>query len=303
MFGVIATLLPLIILFIDEKEWNSIYKYFFWIYSVTLIPSLIVYFGVCWMGINLPYSVLIPFNDLKDYNYLAYPFLVVSDMPLELQNIRFHAYYDEPGVVGTISGVLLVINRFNLKDWKNWLLLISGVFSFSLFFYILSFGYLFIFGSSKAKLLLTILVIVIMAFLVVDDGPFSSLILSRLEFDNNGEWAGDNRTTDRFGIFWEKFINSHDVWFGYGKGYAEIIDSEGASYKHLIVDHGIIMFLLYILAYIYYYFSFDLPLKSKILLLVILFAMLFQRPFIFSVLYVFLLTTSASVMQSRINTR
>ena len=56
IFGVIATLLPLIILFIDEKYWNSIYRYFFWIYSVTLIPSLIVYFGVCWLGIDLPHS-------------------------------------------------------------------------------------------------------------------------------------------------------------------------------------------------------------------------------------------------------
>lgn len=81
----------------------------------------------------MDYSIISPLNTIKSYEYIQYPFLVVSQVS-DFVYFRFCAYYDEPGVVGSIASLLLIGNRFNLRLWENWPILIAGLFSFSLFF-------------------------------------------------------------------------------------------------------------------------------------------------------------------------
>lgn len=284
------------IFFISRDNWTEIYKKFLLVYTLTLIPSLLVYFFAIWGGVNLPHSYMPPLNELKDHGYLAYPFMVISE---GFENFRFCGYYDEPGVIGTVSGVLLIVNQCKLRDWKNWILLISGIFSFSLFFYLLVSLYALLFGSGKVKFVLAILIVVAITYLVNSDNVFSNLILARLELGDDGKLVGDNRTHADFEYFYEKFLHSDKVWFGYGHLYSsKVVDTGGQSYKHLVVDHGIIMSILYIVAFGFYYLSYNLKKKQLLFVLMILFCVLYQRPFISYLLYLFLMISPAAMTKA-----
>ena len=293
--GMVMTLLPLLVFLINTSYWPKIYEKFFFLYSVTLIPSLIVYFLVFWIGVNIPFHYLDSLNKLKDYQYLVYPFLVSDDHPVSF--IRFCGYYDEAGVVGTVSGVLLIINNINLKDWKNYPLLLSGIFSFSLFFYALISLYILFWGNLKMKVIVVIAIIVFAVLFLSTDNPFVDLIYDRvIEKDN----YGINRTGSTFDSFWNKYYDSDMFWIGYGHNYANLVaDPGGSSYTHLVVDYGIIMFLLYTIAFLLYYVSLKLSPRNLFLLFFVFISVIYQRPFIFSLFYLFLLLAPASVMKSK----
>lgn len=288
-------LLPLSFYFINEKNWVYVFKKILLIYSLTLIPSLIVYFLVVWGNVDLPHSIIPPLNELKQHDYYSYPFLVTSD---GLESFRFYGYFDEPGVIGTFSGTLFVINKCNLKDWKNWILLISGIVSFSLFFYLLIVIYVFLFSSLKSKLLLAIIMFAFVAVLIGTDNPFNDLIIQRLNFEEMDDLSRLTRTDSDFDNFYNKFVNSDMIWFGYGSTYSEkVANQSGASYKDIIVDHGIIMFIIYIVALFFYYLSYKLKYKQILFLLFIMSANIYQRPFIFALAYIFLLVSPPAVLK------
>jgi len=282
------------IFFIGDENWTLIYKRFNTIYAVTLIPSLLVYFCTIWIGVDLPHKVIPPLNELKDYGYLCYPFMVIKD---DFDSFRFCGYFDEPGVIGNISGVLFIVNKCNMRDWKNWMLLVSGLFSFSLFFYGLVSFYIFLWGSKKAKIALTVLIVLVFTYLATSDNVFSDLILSRLEMGDDGQLVGDNRTHDSFDAFYNKYLESNMLWFGYGHFFSSmVVDTGGQSYKHLIVDHGIIMSIIYVLAFILYYRSYNVNIKHFLFLLMVFCSIMFQRPFISYILYLFLMISPAAVV-------
>ena len=299
LWAFVRTIILITIFLISEENWLKIYNKFVLVYSVLLVPSLIVYFLVYWGNVSLPYKILSPLNELKEYLYIAYPFLIMED---SFESIRFCGYFDEPGVIGTISGVLLVTNRCHLKDWKNIILLISGIFSFSLFFYVILFLYIILFGSKSSKIVVMVIVSFILLFLLSNNNPLTDLIISRLEFGSDGEWAGDNRTIVQFDVFWKRFVDSDSFWYGYGKNFTSLVaDTGGASYKHLIVDFGFIMFVVYILAFVLYYASYRIKIKDFLLLLIIFSAVIFQRPFVFYFIYLFLIISPAAVFSNDYN--
>ena len=292
--GMVMTFLPLMIFLIDTARWPKIFKNFSFFFSVTLIPSLIVYFLVYWIGVSLPFSIINPLNELKEYQYFTYPFLVAADDPV--QGIRFCGYYDEPGVIGTVSGVLLIINRFDFRDWKNYPLFISGIFSFSLFFYALIVGYVFLWGTKKMKFIVAFVVVLFSSFILSSDNPFVELIYDRVSDDE----FGDNRTLPMFVSFWDKFCDSELFWVGCGRNYANMVaDPGGASYKHMIVDHGIIMSSIFAFAFLLRYISLKLSRRNLLLMLFIFITVIYQRPYIFSLFYLFLLLAPASVLEIR----
>ena len=293
--GMVMTFLPLFVFLIDTSRWPKIYDKFTFFYSLTLIPSLIIYFLVFWIGISLPFSIINPLNELKDYQYYAYPFLVATDDLI--QGIRFCGYYDEPGVVGTVSGVLLIIDKFNFRDWKCYPLLISGIFSFSLYFYVLIVVYVFLWGSQKMKMLLAFSVVLLSFYILSSDNPFVELIYDRVFSDDK---YGDNRTLPEFVSFWKKFCDSYLFFIGCGRNYANMVaDPGGSSYKHMIVDHGIIMSSLFAIAFLLRYVYLKLSSRNLLLMLIIFLSVIYQRPYIFSLFYLFLLVAPASVLECR----
>ena len=100
-----------------------------------------------------------------------YPFLV---QPAALPFIRFYGPFDEPGVVGTICGLMLCINRMNFRDYKSIILLVAGLLSLSLYFFIVIGVYsIFHFAFVKKSITSTIMMILFIfgVYLVVVNTP------------------------------------------------------------------------------------------------------------------------------------
>lgn len=275
------------ILFLIEKKYiHSVCEKYCIFFAISIIPSLLVYFLVVWGDCSLPYEIIEPLNELKNNSYFRYPFCIIPDTTFRM---RFCGYYDEPGVVGTIAGILLIINEWNLKKIRNIPLVIAGIFSFSLFFYILSILYFLFLSSSKKGKLFFLITIIIASFLLYDNREINQLIFSRMEVTDNG-LSGDNRTTDSFD-YWYKgyFVHSDYFLLGFGKGKSVLLDPEGCSYKHLIVDYGIVFTILfYILVILFYYYYCGIS-RRLLICIYIFVSVMFQRPTITNVLYLFLL--------------
>lgn len=273
---------------IDDYYWRRAYHCYYNLFTITLIPSLLVYFLVYWGGVHLPYTVLDPFVEQKQYFYYAYPFCVI---PSTLGAVRFEGMYDEPGVVGTICGVLLLSNKCNFKDWRSWVLLIGGIFSFSLFFYGIVAYYALVHAGKKMKLgILLFFLIAAGAIYKLDDGIMNDYIIERFVFED-GQFAGDNRGAND--AWYDNYKYSGKSLVGYGSGYARTVQySGGASYKFIIVDMGWPLTILFCMGMLLYYKSVlgkRANFKDFLLATVLFLGIIYQRPFIYTLFYVFLM--------------
>lgn len=276
ILGVLFSITTPILFFVRPIYLKNILNSFRNIYALVTAISLVVYICVVYVGVNLPYKTISPLNDLKNSYYSVYPFFV--QYQTVLSGFRFSCLFDEPGVVGTISALLLLLDNFNLKKWQNIVILISGIFSFSFFFYVLSAVYLIVTAPAKYKLL-SLIIIIITIYLLRDNDVVNSLVISRFEF-NDGSFVGDNRVGLGFDSFYENFKKSNKFLFGLGPGMASKIDPEGSSYKHVVVDYGIIFFIIYMASFMGYSLSVLKRIKPLLIYSICVFGTMYQRPFI-----------------------
>jgi len=200
---------------------------------------------------------------------------------------RFYGFTDEPGVIGTTSTIILLTNRFNLKDRVNIPIFIAGILSFSIVFYGVLFGYVLFLVKPKVKIILLILAISISTYLSENE-VFNTLVLNRFAL-YGGTISGDNRTIDGYDQWYNRFSKTDDYYFGIGKEKAREFNYGGSSYKDLIASYGFIFFLLFISLLIIRAFWFLRLTKEFFVYLLILFAIIYQRPYITSYFYVFLI--------------
>lgn len=283
--GKLYRLMPVFLFWASPLFLRNTFRKFSILFSILLIPSLFTYFLVIIVQCDLNYSIISPLNSIKEYDYLQYSFLVVSRVS-DFVYYRFCGYFDEPGVIGTFTAILLIVNKFNMKDWNNWPLFLAGIFSFSLFFYLICLTYALFLFKLKALLIFGLIVTVVF-FVFANNEVVQMLVLSRFEI-SDGHFRGDNRTIASFDVWFADFSSSSSVFWGKGGGTAATINSGGASYKDLIVDYGIIMFVFYLISittFLYYH----LCNKKEFFILASLFLMLiYQRPFVFDYIYVYI---------------
>lgn len=285
IFGVLVTLAIIPIFFVSENRVKSIYSIFIKIVSFFLALSLIVYILVVFFGVSLPFTTIEPLNEDKTGVYYQYFMLIKQDNLIS--GNRFYGIFDEPGVVGTMCGVFLLIERFNLRRWYNIVLLLSGFFSFSLTFYFIAILYLLFALPVKLKIVL-LFTMALLGVALYSNETVYELLFRRIEF-NDGRMVGYNRTTKDFDYYYESFLRSSDVWFGRGAGVSSNIDDGGASYRHLIVDYGIVYFIFYVVSWGLYCIRKRYSLFKIALSIIVIFLVLYQRPFISNWLYVFLM--------------
>lgn len=285
LYGSISVLLLCLLPFLSGIFLNDVFELFRKIISIFLIPSLLTYILINFFGIDLTHSIIPGINDIKDYDYSKYLFLVQDIDPFTIFP-RFCAYYDEPGVVGTLSSVLLLISRFNLKKWVNIPIFIAGIFSFSLVFNIVLIIYFLLFFKNKYKI---IVVIILLPFipLIVKNEAINKLVFLRFQISDN-KLSGDQRTTKEYDEAFAIFQKTDKYYFG-DKNNNFVANSGTSIYKNLIVLYGLIPFIIYVLLFVFYgYLKFRMK-KEFILYLLILVSVLYQRPYITSLYYVFLL--------------
>ena len=132
IWGVIDTFIKIFLVFIlisSNSYRDRVYDSFFSIYSILILLSLVAWFLLP-SGL-LPNLGVISSFDADDRWFIHYPLLVIER---SFEALRFNGPFDEPGVVGTIGAIFLCINKFNLKDIRNVVVLATSLLSLSFFF-------------------------------------------------------------------------------------------------------------------------------------------------------------------------
>ena len=292
IFGILSLLMLCMLFYTDKQFIADLFVSFSKIYAVLMGISFIMYIIVVILGISIPHTEIQALNPEKIgfVTYYKYPFLIVADS-FNFLKYRFSGFFDEPGVVGTISAVSLLTNRFDLRKWYNIIILIVGIFSMSLYFIVLIFIFFFFQTSVKYKFLFG-LVSIILLFLFSKSEVINDLLFRRFNL-SNGSW--DNRNHMATG-WYEAFMNSPNYLVGYGTGASQIYNSGGSSYKNIIIDHGFIFFFSYVMIFVFYGMKVLKNNKDKFLYVVIFSSILFQRPYIDNVGYLFLMFAPICVL-------
>lgn len=287
IIGIAMITISSIIFIVDRTFLVRVYYRYRLIFVILLSCSLIVYLLISF-GINLPYHISPPPpRNTIDYNYYIYPFYASPSVD-DWRNLglnRFNALFDEPGVVGTISFIILFIEKFNLKKIGNIVLLVSGILSFSLFFYIavvLYFLYHVIWGRTKfINKLVSGLIIILCLVQFTKTSLFEGYIGDRLIWEAEAKTiSGDDRSSDDLKGYINDIRGSYKYYFGNPDAISRYQDS--ASLEKQILAHGAItiaLFFLFFAIYSYHYLKFS---QELILFLIIFFSIMYNRPTMFA---------------------
>ena len=284
--GALSVFPTFLIFFTDESFLQKSFLCYKSIFSLTLIPSFVIFITAIISGFDLPFDQIEPLNMIKDGVYRQYPFLVVYEGISGFPLLRFNGYYDEPGLLGTISAILLISDNCNMKKWENWLILLSGIFSLSLFFFVLMGLYIIIFTNFKVKALSLVTVSIVVSFAMSID-YLRENFFSRFLFEN-GRFSGDSRTSVSYDIWYNSFLYSKDVFWGLGGSIASEKNYGGSSYKDLIVTYGIIHFISYVLGFLWFYIKVIGKNRRFLICFLMLLCVIYQRPSISDFYYIFL---------------
>lgn len=253
-FEWIIFLVPAIYVLLPIDLKGKCFNIYYNIIVFSLIAPIIIYILVH-IGINVPHIEIMADESIKSsagYSYIIYPFASQwSRYGITYYTLRLCGIYNEPGLLGTIVALLLVQQEFRLKNnWKNCVLLIGGVLSFSLGFYMVTAIYLIIRNiaklNGKRMFILIGIVVLYFVFISVDfSNPDIANFQSRLLLTANG-LSGDTRTNPLYDIEFMSWMHSDflHILFGYGHGELEAIlqlgNIDGCSYKTLFYDYGVI---------------------------------------------------------------
>lgn len=249
------------------------------------------------LGLLHPYTTIEPLNEVKAFSYNLYPFLVQSNDPNHPEHwFRFHCIFDEAGVVGTISGLILCIKGIQIKNLKCIILILSGICSFSLFFYVLIAIYSFVYyiGIKKYVMysLIAIIGICVIYYLTQTIPELYDVIGYRFEWNNEKEgFSGDNRLSETAMLYFLSVIGTSEFWLGLKNPGVYLLLSEGSSSViNIIMINGMIFLLLYISYFIFLTKRNQIGIVYFLLFVFVFIATLYQRPNIFSAEYLLLWT-------------
>lgn len=272
--------------FCSADFWKKTVDCFTKLLSILLVPAIIEHIMIAFLNMPLTESTYIeecPINPEREYNGYLFNVYLLSTLEF-VGSFRFLSFYDEPGVLGNITMVLLYIQRFNLKKWYNFVLLVSGILSFSLTFYVAVAAYYILFGNFKLKMTFLIVVAIATIYFYNNEIVYD-LVFKRVEFEN-GSLAGYNRELHSDIDAWLKRVSIFDFFFwGFhprdGIPYA-------ASWKWAFALWGIVPCVLYVFSVAFPFAKYLKGKKDVISCIVLIVIIWIQRPFVYLYFYAFL---------------
>ena len=231
---------------------------------------------------ELPSYGIIDISEMKGSAYiLNNHFLFLTYDSLDI--FRFYSVFDEPGVLGTLSAFILFGNKFNMREWQNIVILLGGIFTYSMAFYVLSLlGYFYYNLYSIKKILSSVVVFLCLTFLLFsllkEDLAFSLSIVER--FQDFGLNRIENRTGEVINEHFVEMLHSPLILFGEGAGFLRAHGNEvGASYKLFIIEYG---FLGLLALFLMYYSLIPIKNRDALFFLFLFFLSFLQRPYAFT---------------------
>ncbi len=247
---------PAIILFMlpERQKWQTL-DFVTKGFSILMAISLLVFVAIKFIDITPWFGNFeLKNNDFypayKNYGVLLYSADFFSNIVY-----RFNGPFLEPGHLATVSVLLIVANRYDFKKQPlMWILLLCIVLSMSLAGYvILIAGYLMLKIKNHSTFIISVILVLFgwLFFTQIWNGganPVNEAILSRLEYDESKGIAGNNRTSRRTDVYYEKVKSEGKLWTGIGsiKDNSQV---EGAGYKIYFIRFGIVSALLVLLFY------------------------------------------------------
>lgn len=250
--------LCLFILFNDNEK-SKYLKLLIDTLSYILLISLL-FFIAFHLQIPLPYSRLTNADSFYNEMYNYYAFVIPGHSGIFT---RFQSVFTEPGHLGMIIALLFYIDGYDFKKWQSWILIISLLWTFSVAGYLLFvLGYIVYKVCSSKQILRRVIGLSVVCTIVVcamgayyksnPDSLVSTMILERLQFDDEKGLSGNNRNTQQFMQCYTQFKNSFDVFWGLGTEKYQSLDfiSGNSSYRCFVLEYGILGLLLLACFYI-----------------------------------------------------
>ena len=225
-------------------------------FAIILLISLV--------GFLLSWVISIPsFGYLYYENYVYENYLFFLKLASVLRSVRFTSVFLEPGHVGMICAFFLYAFNYEIKKWYVLVYLASLLCTLSLAGYLLLIiGFVLYCVNNKDSGIFKWVFLCILLFgggyvvaLSYNGGNnlVNSMIIERLEYDEELGVAGNNRADDATRSRFQSFIKSNDVWFGYPLDqYERLRNSDaihGAGYMIYMFSSGIygvtLVFLFY----------------------------------------------------------
>lgn len=282
---------------LDRESQAYVFSVFTLLFAIAILPSIIAFlFRIA--SIELPMQILQSehLGKILLGKYYEQYFGGLLIIVPSTNEIRLCGIFDEPGVVGTFAALILAADglKFRMRI-RNFIILLGGILSLSMAFYILLFGIIMMrayFNGYKKfiKIVLVILIGVILFFSIETDNKYVLQVKSR--FVTEDELAiKDNRTSSSFDTEYQSFLNSNNISKWLGNGLEANIKNEktygGSSYKNLIYNFGIVGFIIYIGWIVQaelLLFGFN---KKHLIFLAIFLLSIYQRPDVFRIPYMF----------------
>lgn len=237
-----ATLIFASIQFLKYKVLLQAGYYFRDIYigilSISMIFYILVLFGIITpTDVEYAHHNMLKIND-KVYYEIYYDFLMVqkSDITWRSENLilRFQGLFDEPGVVGTVSGLLLIAIYRAKFGIRSFLLVVFGLLSMSKAFFVLFFICLCLKRKYKIIGISALSCSLILVFVYNLSPLLWNWLVAKVE-------RGDNRVSECFwNAFESNFYNS--PLLGLGNRSTALLGCDISSFFSLIYDYGIFGF-------------------------------------------------------------
>ena len=226
---------------------------------------LIIFISVpAWLlfvvGFDLPHSDVI-FHENGFHQYYDYYFFRLgarNDDVLDMILPRFSSFFLEPGQLATPCVFLFYLNGAKL-NWRNLPFLTAIILSFSLIGLVLLTGCFiarkiieggrFLFFQLFVSLIVLVGVLFYFSQFVDEENPVNMFVTSRLEYDEDKGFAGNNRTSGFFDRKFESIMQSSDKYMGVHRQIKEGNDwtYNCSGYKKFIIHHGLVGFAIIML--------------------------------------------------------
>lgn len=300
----------------------EIFEKFIFLFAISLIPG-VFYYVLESLGVSLSIGTLYSTNQLGYQNSAEFQYLTFADYYKHYigavmrvnANTRFSGIYDEAGLVGTVSAMILCIRRFELKrNPLNIFVLICLVISFSMAGYILVVGYFALkwLKQKQWKLFIGIIVfaIALTIFLNMETNNEAIRFLqTRISITSTGISVVNNRLTSNYMLGFSQFTNGTIFikLFGFGKGAATVNTymNGSSSYLDMVYNYGYIGFALMVLTAVYLYCRLRLLSLFKkwdeFVFLIIFLVSMYQRPGIYLPYYFIILLGGQAYIKARGN--
>lgn len=211
---------------------------------------------------------------------------IFTSIPIYYREVpaRFMAFCEEPGLVGTLSFfILITMDRLKYKK-EFYIILVAGVLSFSMAFYLLGLLYYLLYFrkyllSIKSILIITILVSFAMYFMwdVID-----YRLLERVNSKDAIE-SLDNRNSEVVNKKFNEYVKSSDIFLGVGHrtyyDWKKKTENISVGLKEQLFMYGIVGVLMMFLIFSFIYLKYNGENNKNLKIIILYWVSFYQRSY------------------------